>query len=111
MYEEEENLFFEEFFMKSGHYRSVVEYLSKKYATFSDYINKAKQIQEIKLCKLGLSSKSNPAITIFLLKNNHGYSDQKKMDLTTDGKSIEKQIYRLGDGTAPGLAGGSRVRY
>ena len=51
------------------------------YEEYFDTIKKAKmKIQRNKL-ERGLMGTSNPAVTIFDLKNNHGYKDQVEIDL------------------------------
>jgi len=92
MEEDEKNIYWEEFFLlvRKNYDRQKVKYLSDQYPSFSTLVKKAKGIQEIKLIKWANLGKLNPAITIFCLKNNHGYRD--KQDITTDGYRIDSNI-------------------
>lgn len=55
---------------------------------FSDTIKKIENELENRLYKLGLKGKANPTLVIFGLKNNYGWKDEQKHDLTTDGEKI-----------------------
>ena len=58
------------------------------YEAYFGTIKEAKaKIAQNKL-ERGLMGESNPAVTIFDLKNNHGYRDQSNVDLTTKGESL-----------------------
>jgi len=81
--EADSNIFFEQFLRQRGLYRDLISYLSRKFPSFLDLINKAKQIQEERICLLGLTKALNPAMCIFILKNVHGYKDQQENDHTT----------------------------
>lgn len=76
-YKEKDNrIFFKEFLLGEDIYEDVVNYLSGKYPSFSDVIKRAKQWQEVRLMKWGTLGKTNPAVTIFMLKNHHKYRDE-----------------------------------
>lgn len=48
----------------------------KVHPSFSESYKKAKGLQEHMLQESGLTNKFNPTITIFCLKNNHGWKDK-----------------------------------
>lgn len=48
----------------------------KTHVSFSESYKKAKGLQEHLLQENGLTNKFNPTITIFCLKNNHGWKDK-----------------------------------
>lgn len=72
----EENIFFEEYLLSQDLYRDIVKYLSDKFEDFSSIIKKAKEIQELKIRKYGMSNQVNTTMAIFLLKCNHKYNDK-----------------------------------
>lgn len=49
---------------------------------FFGAVKSAMGIQKVKLIDCGLKGDYNPAVTIFLLKNNHGMSDKLQQELT-----------------------------
>lgn len=88
----ENNIFYKEFLLNNNLYTDLVSDLCKKYDSFLELIKKAKEIQEMKLCKLGITGLINPTMTIFCLKNNHGYSDKKTENDFTKTKQEKPQI-------------------
>ncbi len=86
--EADTNIFFEQFLRQRGLYRDLISYLSRKFPSFLELINKAKQIQEERICLLGLTKALNPAMCIFILKNVHGYRDQQEHDPTINVPEI-----------------------
>lgn len=68
---------------------STIEYLRKKYKSFSDLYKHAKRIQEAKLIDNGAKGNTNPAMTKFILANHHDYiTDSQKVDHTTKGEKM-----------------------
>jgi hypothetical protein len=59
-------------------YPDLVNYLSKKFSSFSKLYEKAKKIQETKLTKYGIADRLNASMTKFTLINNHGWKDKKE---------------------------------
>lgn len=51
-------------------------------------INTAKSKIEANTERLGLQGKTNPALTIFSLKNNYGWVDKIETDITSGGEKI-----------------------
>jgi hypothetical protein len=88
--EEEGNIFFEDFLIiEKGLYRELVNYLSKKFSSFLKLINRAKEIQEIKLYKFGVADRLNAAMTKFVLINEHNkVSDNSKLDHSSSDGSM-----------------------
>jgi hypothetical protein len=70
---------------------TLLNYESQKgYEVYFDTIKKAKlKIQRNKL-ERGLTGESNPAVTIFDLKNNHLYKDKTEQDL-----NVKEQISKV----------------
>jgi hypothetical protein len=62
---------------------------------FSDTKKKLKEKQESQLAKAGLTNKVNVTMAIFMLKNNHGWTDRhelvnKNINMTIDNMSEEE---------------------
>jgi len=75
-----DNMFFEEFLIiKKELYLDVIAYLSKKFSSFSELIQTAKKIQEIKLVKYGVKDKLNASMAKFVLTNNHDFVERKEV--------------------------------
>ena len=76
------NIFINDFLtIHKGVYKDLVDYLSDKFTSFSELKKRAFEIQETKLIKFGTANKLNPTMTIFVLKNKHGYSDRYKHEI------------------------------
>ena len=94
------NIFYEEFILlvadpkkyheKAKIYHELPSYLGNKFTSCLKLIEKAKEIQRIKLIKYGVADRLNASMTKFVLMNNHGMTD--KTDVTTKGKAIGPQI-------------------
>jgi hypothetical protein len=94
------NIFYEEFLFlvcnpKDYHPKvkiseDTLAYLSKKFLSFSELIEKAKKIQKIKLLKYGVGDRLNAAMTKFVLINNHGMTD--KQDVTNTNVNYSTEI-------------------
>lgn len=63
---------------------------AEKNEHFAQSLKKAKDMQEAKLFKLGLSRKVNPAMVIFALKNVAGWRDVFRYDV--DGQTSARQV-------------------
>lgn len=96
--EDKGNIFFDEFIYlvaepkkyhpKAVIYADLIGYLSHKFTSCLDLIEKARKIQEIKLVKYGCADRLNSTMTKFVLTNKHGYRD--KQELTgKDGEPIQ----------------------
>lgn len=88
----QQRMFLDQYFYleKKGFPSDVVERLKKtKSDVFNDCLNKAKEIQSIKL-RMGGLGKANTAMAIFCLINNHNYSN--KFDHTTKGEKMDNKI-------------------
>ena len=89
MIEDEKNIWFETFLYENGGiYHQFISEMCKKYPSFSDVIKKCKKLQEAKLINSALNNKTNTAMTIFLLKNHHGYKDKQEQDVNHKGDGI-----------------------
>lgn len=68
---------------------TLLNYQKKEgYEEFFGTIKKAKNKIARNKIERGLMNKSNPAVTIFDLKNNHGYKDKSEQDFTTKGDKL-----------------------
>lgn len=94
--EDKGNIFFKEFLMKNDLYQDLIDYLCDKYMSFSELIKKAKEIQEYKIVKYGITDRLQPAMTIFTLKNLHNWKD--KRDVTSGGDKITGFKITIEDG-------------
>lgn len=81
------NIFVIDFLASKRLSKSLPGYLSGKFTSFSELLERAKTIQEAKLIKYGVADRLNASMTKFCLMNHHGYSD--KSENKTDLK-IEK---------------------
>jgi len=61
---------------------TIIEYGKKE--EFSDPYKKAMNIAEEHLVKYSLTGKYNPTVSIFLMKNNHGYADKQEIKHSGD---------------------------
>jgi len=92
------NIFFEEFLViEKDLYPELISYLTGKFTSFSKLINKAKKIQELKLVKYGVADRLNATMTKFVLTNNHNYSDNNKLDVTTGGQQLVNNYSKWSD--------------
>jgi len=72
-----------------GEYEELISYLLNKYpnVVFKS-IKKAKDIVKNRLVQQGLDGDANATMAIFILKNNHNFTDKQQTDVTTNGKEI-----------------------
>jgi len=82
---------------------TLLNYQKKEgYEPYFGTIKRAKlKIQKQKLIN-GYVGLSNSTLTIFDLKNNHGYKDKNETDLTSNGKNINIPITNWIDGKKQG---------
>lgn len=75
------NIYFQEFlYLENDYYTTVIDYLSNKFESFSNLIKEAKKIQELKIVKYSSLNKLNPTMSIFVLKNCHGFKDKQEIE-------------------------------
>lgn len=83
-----DNVFFEKFLLlEFDIYGSFLATYKNKYQSFSKLIEKAKKLQEMKMCEGGLKKDFDSAITKFCLINNHGYTSERTIN---ENKNIEQ---------------------
>jgi len=72
-----------------GEYEELISYLLNKFpdVVFKS-IKKAKDIVKNRLVKQGLDGDANATMAIFILKNNHNFTDKQQTDITTNGKDV-----------------------
>lgn len=76
---DESHIFMQQFLvLEKGLYSDLVSDLCSKWPGFARIIKSCKAIQEVRLQRLALE-KQNPAGSIFLLKNHHGYADKQEI--------------------------------
>ena len=90
-----ENFYAKSFFLERNLYEDLRYYLRDKFPLFSDILKKAKELQEAKLVESGLLQKTNPAMTIFMLKAKHKFKDKIEIEQTTE-LNIKNQIEKIG---------------
>jgi len=97
----DENIFFEDFLYLScdeskyvgSIYKELPAYLSNKFTSFLNILEKCKEIEKIKLKKFGAFDKLNPSIVKFLLSAEYGLTEKTKTEVTIDkieGITFEK---------------------
>jgi hypothetical protein len=83
--EDKGHIFFEEFLIiENNYYPELITYLSKKFLSFFNLIEKAKKIQEIKLQKYGVGDRLNATMTKFVLINQHNWKEKTEVDQNTN---------------------------
>lgn len=65
------------------------------YPEFSEAIKKLLSTQAEMLQTHGLSQKYSTPMSIFLLKNNHGFKDRVETDITTGGEKLPSPILNV----------------
>jgi len=102
---ENENIFFEDFLYLSCNesdyagsiYKELPAYLSKKFSSFLNILDKCREIEKIKLKKFGALNKLNANIVKFLLSAEYGLTDKINLDHTSDGKELKGFTIEWGD--------------
>jgi hypothetical protein len=85
----EDNIWFETFLYEKGEiYPQLISEMCVKYERFSELIKKIKKLQEGKIVNGALKQNLNTAMSIFLLKNHHGYKDKQEQDVNHKGEGI-----------------------
>ncbi len=64
---------------------TVTKYRNKP--EFSGTLKRVEKAQEIALIKKGITD-NKPVMSIFMLKAKHGYIEQQKLDVTTNGNPL-----------------------
>ena len=67
-----------------GHHKQTLYEWEEAHPEFGDVLKKVRETQEHQLVQNGLNSKWSTAMSIFLLKNNHGYTDKQEIDHSGD---------------------------
>lgn len=85
------NIFFRYFLAQKDLDQDLIAYLMEKYKSFAEKIKKAKFLQETKLGELSVTGFLNPAMSIFMLKNHHAYTDRQdiSIDKMRDAEKIK----------------------
>jgi len=65
--------------------------IARNCALFGEQVKKARQIQELKLMKLGAFNKINTAVSIFLLKSVHGHTDRSEQTIRDESVKVRVQ--------------------
>jgi DNA-packaging protein gp3 len=76
------NLWLKDFAHQNGMHWSQLSELAEKSEEFSHALKTAKEMQEAKLFRAGLSKKYNASMAIFALKNVAGWRDKQEVDYT-----------------------------
>jgi hypothetical protein len=89
MLDSQDNIWMETFLYENNEiYPQFISEMCIKYSKFSELIKKVKKIQEGKIVNGALKHNLNPTMSIFLLKNHHGYRDKQEQDINHKGESI-----------------------
>ena len=73
-----------------GEYEDLMNYLINKFPdTVFRSIKKAKDIVKNRLVQQGLDGVANPTMAIFILKNNHNFTDKQQTDHMNNGKDFQ----------------------
>ena len=76
-YEEDEtNIYFQEFILKEGLYRDVLDYVQRKFASVSERFQYFQDLQEARLVSLATKGVTKEGFTKFMLINKFGYSER-----------------------------------
>lgn len=80
-----------------GEYEELISYLLNKHSdVVFKSIKKAKDIVKNRLVKQGLDGDANATMAIFILKNNHNFTDKQQTDITTNGKDVnQNQVLKV----------------
>jgi len=86
------NIFMIEFLTKNGFSKELTSDLANKFDSFSDLLKRAKEIQEAKIVKYSIMNKINTTMSIFCLKNNHGWKDTKQLEVKQEELSPKEKL-------------------
>lgn len=94
MDQNEANIFVKDFllFHTEGITRNQIQKLRKKYESFDALYARAREMQEVKLIKLGIGDRTNAQLTKLFLVNNHGYRDKIEHAGDKDNPVTFKQV-------------------
>ena len=92
MLEDEKNVFFDRFVLIEKRLsKNTLSNLKKRYDSFSEYLDTAKEIQRIKLQEGGLFGGYNSRITQLMLSCHHGIKEESNN--STDSKDNKKSLH------------------
>ena len=98
---DESILFLSEISRLQESYPDVYSYLEGELYKDNDVLRSLKKelkaILRDRILLRGLNSTANPAITIFIMKNNYDMVDRKDVDLTSQGEKIQQNVFLLPD--------------
>ena len=81
-FEEEDNIFIKDFFLSKGLSSDYAHRFSDQSEPFCRALKRAKEMQESKIAKGGLTGKYNSTFAIFTLKNVAGWRDKQEIEQT-----------------------------
>jgi hypothetical protein len=92
------NLYYKYFLTSNGYCMDLIGNLSEKFKSFSELINRSKQIQESKISELAIMGLLNSQFTTLFMKVNHKYIeydkqqelDRREREFQLKLKSLEK---------------------
>jgi hypothetical protein len=95
-YDNPQEMFFKEFFLYRGIKRTVYDHLYRRYPSFREYHEHAKEIQEIRLLKYPFWKKADGAHARFILARHHeGYKDMDQEESSISSKAASRLISNL----------------
>lgn len=74
--EDETNIYFQEFILKEGLYRDVLDYVQRKFTSVSERFQYFQDLQEARLVRLATKGVTKEGFTKFMLINKFGYSER-----------------------------------
>ena len=87
------NIFFNDFILIEKRIpHKTLNYLQKKFSSFSTLMENAKKIQETKLIKYGVGDRLNASMTKFTLNVNHGLVEREMREVKVEEV---KPIYNI----------------
>jgi hypothetical protein len=94
-----ELMFFTELAKFQKVYEDIYTYLpDERFPESKELRSLKKEIKSIfrdRILQAALLNKANPAIAIFIMKNNYDMADKKEMDVTSAGEKIESNVFLL----------------
>lgn len=100
--QKDNSIWLKDFCIEKGFVSQRLSEFSKQSDVFKEALQLAKDIQESKLVRLGLSKTSNPAFVIFTLKNTSGWRDVQKAPPEHE-KILERKLPEFNKLTNDGL--------
>jgi hypothetical protein len=97
--EDSDLMFFSELAREQNVYTDIYTYLpGERFTEVVELRSLKKQLKSIfkdRILRNGMLGKANPAVVIFIMKNDYDMADKKQMDVTSAGEKIESNVFLL----------------